>query len=69
MSQYKPAASPPGYTYVDTFKNHYIFQETGGSYQNGFKVMFCLPEDMTQANLNLMAKMGISRNEPKGWDK
>lgn len=62
--------APENYDYVGYWDNMYHYQTGGypGSYNysrgevhKGFTVIRCLLEDMTEKNLALMAKLGVTR--------
>lgn len=53
------AMSPEGWSYGGFDEGFYLFQK--GNYQDGFKEMKCLEEDLTQENLQRMVQLGVTR--------
>lgn len=53
--------APEGWSYGGYDHPFYLYMK--GNYQEGFKEMLCLPEDMTPENLALMVRMNLTRRE------
>lgn len=53
------AIAPDDWIYTGFDDGFYCFQT--GNYSVGFKEMKCLQEDITKANLELMARLGMTR--------
>jgi len=53
------ALAPVGWAYTGRDGQYYYYQI--GSYGQGFKEMRCIEEDLTEANLALMARLNVTR--------
>ena len=63
MSNHKTicrAIAPEGWAYSGFDEGFYLFQS--GNCRDGFREMKCLEEDLTKANLELMAQLNITRD-------
>lgn len=56
-----PTIAPSGWSYGGFDGGYYLFQ--AGNYRDGFRLMECIEGDLTKDNLELMARMGLTRKK------
>ena len=57
------ASAPKGWDFVGFDDPHYVF--VSGNYQDGFREMLLLEEDMTPRNIARMVELGMTRTKGK----